>query len=158
MRSLLSFCFLIRRMGRRISKCISTRPVAWSQPLSRFMTPCSMSKPMSRQSVSGWRPQRPQSSSQLEKKGSTNILIHLLTFLPALGIAIFFPNMFIKALEYAGIYATALLILLPAWMAWSGRYNKKLAQGFTVPGGKILLGSIIIFSLVLIIWSLDKTA
>jgi tyrosine-specific transport protein len=88
---------------------------------------------------------------QLEKKGTSNILVHLFTFLPALGIAIFCPNMFIKALEYAGIYATVLLILLPAWMAWSGRYQKKLAQGFTVPGGKILLGIIIIFSLFLII-------
>lgn len=88
---------------------------------------------------------------QLEKKGSSNILVHLLTFLPSLGIAIFFPNMFIKALEYAGIYTTVLLILLPAWMAWSGRYQKKLAQGFTVPGGKTLLGIIIIFSLFLII-------
>ena len=91
---------------------------------------------------------------QLEKKGGNNILIHLLTFLPALGIAIFFPNMFIKALEYAGIYATVLLILLPAWMAWSGRYRKKFTQGFTVPGGKILLGIIIIFSLFLIVHSL----
>lgn len=91
---------------------------------------------------------------QLEKKGVNNILIHLLTFMPALGIAIFIPNMFIKALEYAGIYATVLLILLPAWMAWSGRYRKKIAQGFTVPGGRIVLGMIIVFALVLIIHSI----
>ncbi len=90
----------------------------------------------------------------MEKKGASNILIHLLTFLPALGIAIFFPNMFIKALEYAGISATVLLILLPAWMAWSGRYRKKIAQGFTVPGGKVLLGVIIVFALILIIHSI----
>lgn len=87
----------------------------------------------------------------LVKKGPSNLFIHLLTFLPALGIAIFFPNMFIKALEYAGIYATVLLILLPAWMAWSGRYRKGIASGFKVPGGKILLSLIIIFSLALII-------
>lgn len=91
---------------------------------------------------------------QLEKKGSNNILIHLLTFLPALAIAIFFPNMFIKALEYAGISATVLLILLPAWMAWSGRYQKKIAQGFSVPGGKIFLGMIIVFALFLILHSI----
>lgn len=88
---------------------------------------------------------------QMEKKGTNNIIIHLITFLPALGIAIFFPNMFIKALEYAGIYATILLIFLPAWMAWSGRYNKKISKGFTVWGGKPLLGVIIAFSLFLII-------
>ena len=91
---------------------------------------------------------------KMEKKGAKNILIHLLTFLPALGIAIFFPNMFIKALEYAGIYATVLLILLPAWMAWSGRYHKKMAQGFTVRGGRFFLGVIIVFALFLIIHGL----
>lgn len=90
---------------------------------------------------------------QLEKKGKNNILIHLLTFLPALGIAIFFPNMFIKALEYAGISATVLLILLPAWMAWSGRYKKNIAQGFSVPGGKVLLSVILAFAMFLIIHS-----
>jgi tyrosine-specific transport protein len=87
---------------------------------------------------------------QLEKKGQSNVFIHLLTFLPALGIAIFYPNMFMKALEYAGIYAIVLLILLPAWMAWSGRYHKKIAHGFTVWGGKTVLGLIIVFSLTLI--------
>lgn len=90
---------------------------------------------------------------QMEKKGKNNLLIHLLTFLPALGIAIFFPNMFIKALEYAGISATVLLILLPAWMAWSGRYRKNLAKGFKLPGGKVILGAIIAFALFLIIHS-----
>lgn len=87
---------------------------------------------------------------QLEKKGANNLLIHALTFLPALLIAIFFPNVFIGALEYAGIYATVLLILLPAWMAWSGRYHKKIATGFKIKGGKSFLMLIILFSLVLI--------
>lgn len=91
---------------------------------------------------------------QLEKKGKNSILIHLITFLPALSIAIFFPNMFIKALEYAGISATVLLILLPAWMAWSGRYKKNISKGFTVPGGKPLLGVILVFALFLIIHSI----
>lgn len=92
----------------------------------------------------------------LVKKGVSNLFIHLLTFLPALGIAIFFPNMFIKALEYAGIYATVLLILLPAWMAWSGRYRKGIASGFQVPGGKILLLLILIFSISLILRGLTN--
>lgn len=88
---------------------------------------------------------------QLKKSKSSNIAIHLLTFIPALAIAIFFPNAFIKTLEYAGIFATILLILLPAWMAWCGRYRRNIAKGFIVRGGKLLLGFIIIFSLILII-------
>lgn len=91
---------------------------------------------------------------QLEKKGSSNLLIHLITFIPALSIAIFFPNVFIKALEYAGIYAIVLLVFLPAWMAWNGRYHKKLANGFTVWGGKSLLITILVFSLMLIVRSI----
>lgn len=90
---------------------------------------------------------------QMSKSGLNKIYLHLLTFLPALGIAIFFPNMFIKALEHAGIYATVLLILLPAWMAWCGRYQKRLGKEAIVPGGKSLLAGIIAFALFLIIHS-----
>src|SRR5262249_52334775 len=39
---------------------------------------------------------------QVEKKGMSSLFIHLLAFLPPLIIVIFFPNTFIKALEYAG--------------------------------------------------------
>lgn len=90
---------------------------------------------------------------QLEKKGHNNIAIHLITFVPALTIAIFFPNAFIKALEYAGISGTVLLILLPAWMAWSGRYKRNIPHNstFIVFGGKRLLFVIILFSCLLIV-------
>lgn len=87
----------------------------------------------------------------LEKIGVSNILIHVLTFIPALLIALFFPNIFIKALSYAGIYATILLILLPACMAWNGRYRRQIATGFRVPGEKIPLIILVLFSIFLII-------
>ncbi|MBA3535653.1 MAG: amino acid permease [Tatlockia sp.] len=88
---------------------------------------------------------------QLKKNRASNVAIHFITFLPALGIAIFFPNAFIQTLQYAGIFATILLILMPAWMAWCGRYRRDIAKGFTVRGGKPLLGFIIIFSVILIL-------
>ena len=88
---------------------------------------------------------------QLEKVGSSNFLIHLLVFLPPLTVVLFYPNAFIKALEYAGIYCVILLILLPAWMAWNGRYRLRLANGFQVPGGKLFLGVIIVLSLLLLV-------
>lgn len=87
---------------------------------------------------------------QLPKKGISNLIIHALTFLPALGITLFFPNIFIKALGHAGVFAVILLILLPAAMAWSGRYYCGIAKGFKVPGGRIFLALIILFSLALI--------
>ena len=88
---------------------------------------------------------------KIDNKGNGKVFIHCLTFLPALSIALFFPNMFIKALEYAGLYVIVLLILLPAWMAWSGRYYRHIAKGFTVWGGKLLLVFIMIFALFLLV-------
>lgn len=91
---------------------------------------------------------------RLEKKGTGNIVIHAITFIPALCIAILFPNIFIRALGYAGIYCAVLLVLLPAWMTWRGRYNRHIAQGFSVFGGKITLGLLIVLSIMFIMHGL----
>lgn len=88
---------------------------------------------------------------QVEKKGMNSIFIHLLTFIPPMIIVLFYPRAFIQALEYSGIYCIILLILLPAWMAWRGRYYRNVAKGFRVIGGKSLLAFLIVFSLVMIV-------
>lgn len=90
---------------------------------------------------------------QVEKKGMNNFFVHLLTFLPPLGIVLFYPNAFVTALQYAGIYCLVLLILLPAWMAWRGRYVKGLASGYKVFGGKSLLLGMMVFALFMIAYS-----
>ncbi|HEX4044321.1 MAG TPA: aromatic amino acid transport family protein [Gammaproteobacteria bacterium] len=89
---------------------------------------------------------------QLEKQGGNGLFIHFATFLPPLIITLFFPNAFIKALEYAGIYCIILLIFLPAWMAWCGRSQHQQAEGqhFKVPGGKFLLAAMMIIAAALI--------
>ncbi len=88
---------------------------------------------------------------QLEKRGLQNVWIHLLTFLPPLVVVLFYPDAFIKALEYAGIYCVTLLVLLPAWMAWRGRYHRKMRSVFQVSGGKSLLLFLIVASLFVIV-------
>ncbi len=90
---------------------------------------------------------------QLEKKGLGKMIIHAITFIPALVVAILIPNAFIKALSYAGIYCIILLILLPAWMAWRGRYHRQLTSAFTVRGGKIFLSFLMMLSFGLIVRS-----
>lgn len=91
---------------------------------------------------------------QLEKKGGSQVIIHGLTFLPPLIVVLFFPNIFIKALQYAGIYTVILLILLPAWMVWNGRYQRHVKEAFIVPGGRPLLIFLMILSMIVIIWGL----
>ena len=91
---------------------------------------------------------------KIEKKGGKNVLLHLLTFVPAVIVSIVIPGLFIKALEFAGLYCIILLIFIPAWMAWCGRYHRMSTSAFTVPGGKPLLGMVMGISLVLIIYVL----
>ena len=57
----------------------------------------------------------------LPKRGASNLVIYGLTFLPPIGIVLFWPNIFIAALHYAGIYCMILIILLPTLMVWKGR-------------------------------------
>ena len=89
-----------------------------------------------------------------EKEGMSNVIISLLTFLPPFLIVLFFPGIFIRALEYAGILCVILLLLLPAWMAWMGRYRRKMSGSFKVLGEKSLLAFILVFSGALIVRSL----
>lgn len=82
------------------------------------------------------------------KKGS---IIYVATFGPPLAIVLFYPGAFIAALNYAGIDCMVLLVILPALMAWMGRYKKQLAQGYQVSGGKPLLIVLIVTAILVII-------
>ncbi len=91
---------------------------------------------------------------QIEKKGLKKLALYILTFFPPLFIANLYPHAFIMALSYAGVLCAILLVLLPAMMAWSGRYIKKCALGYQVAGGKPLLLSLMLIALFIIILSL----
>jgi len=87
---------------------------------------------------------------KVSKTGSRWYIVYIATFLPPLIVVWFYPGAFITALSYAGILCVILLILLPALMAWRGRYTKKIAKGFEVAGGKIVLLSLMLISIVLL--------
>ena len=86
----------------------------------------------------------------IAKKDYGHVILFVLTFVPAAIVAIFVPHIFIKALKYAGIYSTVLLVFLPAFMAWVGRYHRNLPSTFTVFGGKLLLIGLMILSVLII--------
>lgn len=73
---------------------------------------------------------------KLQKKGMQKPLIFAATFIPPLLIGLFFPAIFIVALSFAGILCVFLLLLLPALMAWRGRYQQGIKAQYRVSGGK----------------------
>lgn len=76
---------------------------------------------------------------QIEKKGRGHFIIYGATLLPPLIMVLFFPHIFITALQYAGVDCVVLSILLPALMVWRGRYHRAIAREYQMVGGKILL-------------------
>lgn len=90
---------------------------------------------------------------ELEKVGFNKIIIQAATFLPPLLVVLIYPNAFIAALEYAGIYSSILLILIPAWMAWRGR-QKGIKASYRVPCNNICLILLMAIAVAFIIYSL----
>lgn len=90
------------------------------------------------------------------KRGFGSVLVYGATFLPPIIVVLFYPDAFLRALQYAGVSCFVLMILLPALMAWRGRYVAGLAPagGYQVGGGKLLLASLILFSVIMIVFGL----
>lgn len=78
----------------------------------------------------------------------------LLTFLPPLSFAIFYPKGFILALGYAAIFVAVLEIILPAMMVYQLRKSKTLKSPSRAFGGNILLTMVIFIGIALIICQL----
>lgn len=86
---------------------------------------------------------------KIPKKGGSKLYLYALVYIPPTLVAIFNPNIFIRALSYAGGIGCALILgLMPVLMVWSGRYRKKLDSRYQqLPGGKLVLSLIILFIL-----------
>ena len=90
---------------------------------------------------------------KIQKVGGKRILLYLLVFIPPTLIAMMNPNIFLRALSYAGGIGCAVLLgLFPVMMVWSGRYKKRLDQEHPqLGGGKvvlILLALFVVFELI----------
>ncbi|MGA4655841.1 tyrosine transporter TyrP [Proteus terrae] len=73
----------------------------------------------------------------------------LLTFVPPLICALYFPN-FVQALAYAAIALSILALLLPALLVWKVRQEQNGADKYKVKGGKGALGIVFTCGLVVI--------
>jgi tyrosine-specific transport protein len=86
---------------------------------------------------------------RVAKRGAHKIGLALLVFVPPTLIVLYNPNIFLKALSYAGGIGCALLLgLLPIVMVWVGRYRRGYGlQAEQLKGGKVVLVLLFLFVL-----------
>lgn len=88
---------------------------------------------------------------RLSGSGGKRITLCLLVFLPPAVFAAYHPGIFIEALGVAGGFGEAILNgLFPIAMVWMGRYHLGLKGEKMVPGGRLMLGILTLFTLVII--------
>ena len=69
------------------------------------------------------------------QKGTQGSALFLLTFVPPLGIVLFYPGAYLHALHYAGYCCVTLLLFFPALMSTVSR--KHFSPVYVVPGGRL---------------------
>lgn len=89
---------------------------------------------------------------KIPKDSQGRVTLSLLTILPPLLYALFFPKGFTFALSYAGVFVAILYAILPALMVYQGRYIEQLKAPFRTPGGKmglsiVLMGGFLVMGL-----------
>jgi tyrosine-specific transport protein len=90
-------------------------------------------------------------------KHRENVWICLLALFPPLIFALIYPQLFFKALNFAGgICAVILFGIFPALMVWIGRYRKQITSPYEVKGGKPMLVGIFLFSLFILFFQLSS--
>lgn len=96
---------------------------------------------------------------KVEQRGWSGLGLFLLTFVPPLIIVIYYPGVYLHALNYAGLFCVILLLLLPALMTVYGR--RKFESRYKVPGGVYSQALVILCSIALIvncIWQIKVLA
>ena len=87
-----------------------------------------------------------------------NWWLAILAILPPTIFALSYPDIFFKALGFAGAYCAVIIFcIFPALMAWIGRYINKETSSFHAKGGKISLILVLLFSFVIIFNQLIST-
>lgn len=72
---------------------------------------------------------------QWSKRGRQGFVILLLTFVPPLMCAMYYPKVFIGALAFGGLFVAILLAILPTLMVAKLRLNPAYQPKWQVPGG-----------------------
>ncbi len=89
-------------------------------------------------------------TTQKSVKGN-RVYVALITFLPPLAFALFYPQGFIMALGYASIALVVLAVFLPAAMVYKARQMYSGPNHYRVQGGNIAIAASVLFGVVIII-------
>ncbi|MBF8263849.1 MAG: tyrP 1 [Parachlamydiales bacterium] len=95
----------------------------------------------------------------LQTKDREPLSLLLLTLIPPFFFSILKPDIFFKALDFAGgICAVVLFGILPVLMVWIGRYRKRTASTYQMKGGKPVLAIIFLFAAFIFLFQLSTMA
>jgi tyrosine-specific transport protein len=93
---------------------------------------------------------------KISYKKQENLNMCILALVPPLILSLIYPQLFFKALNFAGgICAVILFGLLPAAMVWIGRYRMQTPGTYQMPGGKPALILIFCFALFILFLQLS---
>ncbi|MCX6986922.1 MAG: amino acid permease [Chlamydiae bacterium] len=85
---------------------------------------------------------------KVKKEKKESISLCLLALIPPLLLSLIYPQLFFKALNFAGgICAVILFGILPILMVWVGRYRKELFSPYEIRGGRWFLVFVACFAL-----------
>ena len=94
---------------------------------------------------------------KISYKKKESVALCSLALIPPLILSLIYPQLFFKALNFAGgICAVILFGLLPVTMVWIGRYRKFTPSTYEMPGGKVALSLIFLFALFIFIMQLSS--
>lgn len=79
------------------------------------------------------------------------LLLLVMTIVPPLLFALYFPHGFVLALGYAGVFVAILYGVLPVLMVWKARYRDQRPSRFRVWGGKLTLSIVMLGALAIIV-------
>ena len=82
---------------------------------------------------------------------ANRFVIACLTFVPPILFTLLYPQGFLMALGYGGVFVAVLHGIMPALMVWRERYHLQLAKKqYQVMGGRVALVAVILISLVVV--------
>jgi len=91
----------------------------------------------------------------IKAKNKEPISMCLLALIPPTAFSMIYPELFFKALNFAGGFCAVILFgVFPSLMIWRGRYKHQIPSKYTIAGGQPFLIGILIFSLCIVIYQL----